>query len=349
MTVTSALKYLIPGSASSAALVILWAISIHQLCITARHEQPRLRHAVHIILWTTCAAICNSLCYASCMYPDATILQDVNITDIWYFFEMCFVVVGLHIFRIFNAFIINKLYEPMNTELPTCVAYTYTVFQLLISVMALTCYPLHIANALPSIPWIDIFYVLLSSAIMGQALIDLFVFRRVMRLLSHIGWPWTRAIYKAKRAMEIAIYAALTIILVTLSIVVIEMGIMLNFLGHSVDTAFLNCIGHSVLFLVFSPALLLWQCKKGRSCKFCQRKGDANCGIQQPDQNPRIAGLLLQASSQKQTTFVTNSEGLTQASFDDDVDHESSLQGHVCVTKDQGLAKEPTVHETAFL
>eukprot|EP01084_Bolivina_argentea_P068419 124544_1 len=179
--------YWIVGSSTEGILLILFIISIHQVCITNHfrdEDKPRLRRILLIILNIILFLMLNALVYLSAISPRTILFLSVNIHALYIIIESFTAIISFHTFRLMVMFIINIVYTSSNIRAPKSFTYFIDVLEILFIISVILCHGAAILynNTL----WIYIFYIYLGSTILVLDIFVIAIFRKPMKLYNEI-------------------------------------------------------------------------------------------------------------------------------------------------------------------
>eukprot|EP01084_Bolivina_argentea_P183663 316893_1 len=255
---------------SSSSLILLWFLSIQQICITLTTDTQRIRRTVSIAMFTFYGIIYNALGYISSMHPNYKLFGVLDIILFNHIMsDVLIAIIGTHIYRRLTINIINSLYKPINMKRPRWIKITFVCMELFIDIMVILCYIFAYIVEYPNMPWIDLFWMVFSVLIgIIQTAITVYLLLKLLNILNGLKNIQSNDQNNSKlkygtRMIKLSIFIFLGVIIVScFSLFIIAKRVWFNQSSdiHASNTLEVNII-HSVYIFTVICALLLGICK----------------------------------------------------------------------------------------
>eukprot|EP01084_Bolivina_argentea_P255395 429543_1 len=262
---------------SQIILIILWSVSIHQICITDNfRDKKRLRRVFLVFFNIFCLLSLNILVYMSAMYPHQQVIKPFNVHTLYIIWQGFTALVVFHTWRKLFMFIIKTVYNDSRIHAPKFYEYFFDILEFIFVIAVFICHGLAIVYNTRN--WIYAFYLILGVEILIIAIFVLVIFQKALRLYKSISQTPTNeieiknAIFMIKGATYVGIFVCICAL--------IDIGFtaqkIIGFFNFQFDFLLISNIMHSVIQTALSFCEILWIYKTKYCCAIPE---DSVCDI----------------------------------------------------------------------
>ncbi len=186
-----------------------------------------------------------------------TVLQTRNrfhFTALSAILEVLVLLIGFHLFGVFQIGIIKDMYIPIGQKPPQWIGHIFNIIEGLYFMSVFVLYIM--AYLFSDLRWIYRFYIVLSTITFVQSLMAIVILWRLIPLLPT----------GSKRALYITLSVQFAICFVAAVSACFAVEYIVPFIPLHLPRVFLIVIMHAVFLIIVLTALLLWVYKGGKCC-----------------------------------------------------------------------------------